>query len=76
MYKEPEIKPDKGLENGTCNRKACQAPGANWYNHSTRAFYCGNCAEVINYWAEHDEQYSLTKGHLLCTPSTSKTPEA
>lgn len=31
-----------------CNRKACQQLGARWWNKSTRAYYCDNCARAIN----------------------------
>ena len=40
--------PDKGKENGSCNRKACQRPGAVFFNTSTRAWYCAPCAHKIN----------------------------
>jgi len=38
------IKPDKGKLRGSCNRTACQRPGAAWFNTSTRAYYCQPCA--------------------------------
>lgn len=38
----------KGKLNGNCNREACQAPNAVWWNTSTRAYYCGRCARDIN----------------------------
>lgn len=40
----------KGIFDGKCNRTACQAPiaGANWFNTSTRAYYCTACARQIN----------------------------
>ena len=44
-------KPDpalKGKHGGNCNREACQKPGATWYNQSTLAYYCGECAHAIN----------------------------
>jgi hypothetical protein len=31
-----------------CNRTACQKPGAVWWNTSTRAYYCTDCAKAIN----------------------------
>ena len=31
-----------------CSRKACQADGADWWNHSTLAWYCRKCALKIN----------------------------
>lgn len=49
-----EIKPDKGLFNGSCNRRDCQKPGAKHYNESTRAYYCAECAERINRWSRVD----------------------
>lgn len=41
-------KPDKGLVGGACNRQACQAPGAIFYNHGTDKYYCGDCAITLN----------------------------
>jgi hypothetical protein len=32
-----------------CNRRACKAPGANWWNPHTRAWYCRPCAIAINH---------------------------
>lgn len=43
-----EHKSDKGLKNGSCNRSACQQPGATWYNSGSRAYYCTKCAGMIN----------------------------
>lgn len=40
--------PDKGMENGSCNRQNCQDPGATWYNRVTDAWYCFDCAMRIN----------------------------
>lgn len=37
----------KGTKGGNCNRTACQQPGADFYNKSTRAYYCRKCAEMI-----------------------------
>lgn len=42
------LKEDKGLKNGSCNRTACQVPGANHYNQYTHAYYCKSCAMKIN----------------------------
>ena len=41
-------KKDKGLKRGSCNRRACQAPNAVWFNHSTERYYCRDCAVIIN----------------------------
>lgn len=50
---------DKGLENGNCNRSACQQPGAIWYNHWSKKWYCyrcsldiGNDSFVLRDWKE------------------------
>lgn len=31
-----------------CRRTACRRPGATWWNTSTRAWYCRDCAASIN----------------------------
>lgn len=59
MYEDPPIQPDKGKYLGSCNRTACQKPGANWYNFVTRAHYCQPCAKMINY-------APLPGGRYLC----------
>jgi hypothetical protein len=41
--------PDKGKENGRCNRTRCQAPNAKWYNHGSNAWYCGQCRAEIQF---------------------------
>lgn len=64
-------KPDKGLFMGACNRQACQKPGANWYNHSTRAYYCAECAGLINYPGGRADAMRLY-GHLCCTEGEHK----
>lgn len=53
----------KGQFDGNCNRTACQASiqGRNYWNSSTRAYYCGTCARDINYWSNRDE------GIIICT---------
>lgn len=45
LPKTPENKGEKGKN---CNRTACQTHGATWYNLSTRAYYCAECALLIN----------------------------
>lgn len=47
-YEEPAIKADKGKKAGSCNRRACQKPGAVFYNRGSYAYYCGECARLIN----------------------------
>lgn len=53
------IKADKGLRLGSCNRTACQGPGAYWYNRTMSAWYCTSCANMINY-------QPLPNGEYLC----------
>lgn len=56
---------DKGVLGGRCNRSACLAPGAHWYNHSTRKHYCQACARMLNH-ANRADALELY-GHDLCT---------
>jgi len=65
QHVEPELKEDKGVQGGSCNRRSCQKPQAVWFNHSTRKYYCGHCARMINS-ANRDEAMKQF-GHLLCT---------
>lgn len=48
----PALKADKGLKNGSCNRTACQEPGASFFNRSTKMYYCEGCAATINSFAD------------------------
>lgn len=45
---EPGDHPDKGQMGGHCNTRACQKPGAVWYNTGTDSYYCSPCAVAIN----------------------------
>lgn len=65
-YRAYEVteKADKGHFGGSCNRTACQAPNAQWFNTSTRAYYCTPCARDINRWALHDA------GFEICFPTS------
>lgn len=54
-----ELHPDKGKENGRCNRTACQRPLADESEHQfmdglftggPRLFYCGYCALEFDMW--------------------------
>ena len=47
----------KGRYMGLCNRSACLAPGANWYNQGSLFFYCEDCANMLNY---HNRDYVTT----------------
>lgn len=63
----PKMPADKGEFLGSCNRSACLRPGANWYNHSTRKYYCRNCAHELNYDPFNRRDAMEIFGHLLCT---------
>jgi hypothetical protein len=60
MTPQPEI----GTLHGLCNRTACRAPDATWFNKSTRKHYCEECAHVLNL-ANFDEARELY-GNFLC----------
>ena len=59
---EHPVKGDRGAE---CNRTICKKGDANWFHHSTRAWYCRDCAGILNE-ANHDDAQRLY-GHALCT---------
>lgn len=60
---------DKGQENGSCNRAACQRPGAIWYNHGSHAWYCQNCRSDIEFdpfnKRDWDQNWFPKKGHPM-----------
>lgn len=41
-------KQEKGKRGGNCNRERCQKPGAWWYNRGSLAWYCEDCAWILN----------------------------
>lgn len=45
-YSGPD-KPNKGREDGACNRQRCQSEPARWYNHGSYAWYCDDCRHDI-----------------------------
>lgn len=67
-YDGPD-KDDKGKENGSCNRRLCQSPGAVWYNHGSLSWYCESCRKDIefdafNFWDwQHNHRPRL--GHPM-----------
>lgn len=61
-----EEKQDKGEFKGSCNRSACQQPGALWYNFGTQRYYCEACARLINE-ANRADSIRLF-GHAFCLP--------
>lgn len=70
-----ELKADKGLQNGSCNLTACQKAGANYFNKSTMAYYCKECADEINWIGGRKDTMRLYGVPLLCEyvdPNPSK----
>lgn len=57
--------PEKGDRGAECNRTVCENKKANWFNHSTRAWYCTDCARQLNEYRPEDAQRLY--GHALCT---------
>ena len=70
---QTDIKPAKGEFLGQCNRTVCSTQNAQFYNHSTRAYYCGACAKLINQ-ANYNDSIILY-GHVLCTHRAQGEPE-
>lgn len=42
-------KPNKGHEDGACNRTLCQAEPAVWWNHGSSSWYCADCRIDIGF---------------------------
>lgn len=59
----------KGTYGEECNRTACTTSPATWYNVSTRAFYCEQCAAEINFWSRHDH------GTIICQDQSTPGPD-
>jgi hypothetical protein len=38
----------KGVKGGNCNRTACQAPDAHAWSMNNQAYYCDDCARMLN----------------------------
>lgn len=59
---------DKGKYGGSCNVTACQLPNsAKWFNHSTRKYYCDECAHWLNTDKFNRADAARLFGHDLCT---------
>jgi hypothetical protein len=52
-----------GTFGGPCNVRACRKAGATWWNTSTLAYYCGDCAWHINFWSYRDHAKTLCVRH-------------
>lgn len=48
-YYDGPNKPDKGKEDGSCNRTRCQASPAIWWNHGSYSWYCADCRRDIEF---------------------------
>lgn len=59
------VDPKKGVYLGLCNWSACLAPGANWYNRGSYAFYCEDCGLMLNHANRND---TFCKDAPLCRP--------
>ena len=55
----------KGDMDDECNRTVCKNKGAVWFNHSTKKFYCSECAWIIN--DANKKEAMRIFGHELCT---------
>lgn len=67
---------EKGTHNGKCNITACNTgKPAEWYNHSTCAFYCTPCAIKLNSDEFNKRDAQRLFGHNLCTFGSQKTQE-
>lgn len=62
-------KPNKGHEGGACNRRACQAEPAMWWNHGSHSWYCADCARDIGDDPVNRMEWTLrwepTRGHPM-----------
>ena len=69
-----EFPKDKGQWNGHCNRSACLAPGAVWYNRGSHAFYCQSCAHMLSNdpFNKRDAEELFGPGMKLCYLVTSE----
>jgi hypothetical protein len=54
-----------GAFGGRCNRQSVACSNmASWFNHSTRKYYCRECAKLIN---EANPEWKREYGENLCT---------
>ncbi len=58
----------KGEKNGNCNITSCQSTeNVEWFNHSTRKYYCENCAIRLNNDPYNFKDAQRLFGHNLLT---------
>ena len=63
-----------GTLGGLCNRTACRAPNARWFNKSTQKHYCEPCAAVLN--RENEADAKRLGIHPLCEEVAASAPGA
>jgi hypothetical protein len=58
----------KGCWNLLCNRTQCLRPDATWYNRGSHAFYCAECAHMLNNdrFNGRDAERLFGPGEKLC----------
>ena len=64
----------QGVKNGVCNRTICMSDkNVVFFNHSTRKYYCLECALLLNEANKHDA-YRLYR-HALCMTDEHELPK-
>ncbi len=58
----------KGRFGGLCNRSACLRHEAYWWNRGSRAYYCQDCAHLINSEFRHRDDVENYGSLLLMCP--------
>jgi len=69
MYRLAKEAKDLGLKGRyglLCNRTQCLSDGATWYNRGSYAFYCEDCAHMLNDCNSRDAERLLGAGEKLC----------
>lgn len=68
----------KGRWNLLCNRTQCLAPNATWYNRGSHAFYCPDCADMLNNdsFNGRDAERLFGAGQKLCVLVSSEEDAA
>lgn len=66
----------KGKKNGKCNRSCCLSPvDVVFYNKGSRAYYCPECAMIINDSNKNfSEIITRYEGGLLCRTDEGVAP--
>lgn len=67
IHRTAEEMATKGMYGGLCNRSCCLSREAYWYNRGSYAYYCENCARLINAEFRHRDDVE-NYGSLLVKP--------